>query len=120
MQGRATHVHVKVHTEWTPLPHNNSFSIGTTAYTGQLFVDDDINLQVDKIWPYSTNPIANKWGRTRNWRDSLNIFPDSHENGHQPTFDIHPLNGVLQQGLIGYITLGINRTHVMSQDPWKP
>merc|ERR1711939_1017973 len=57
--GRATHVHVKVHTEWTPLPHNNSFEIGNTAFTGQLFVGDDINIQVDKVWPYSTNPIAN-------------------------------------------------------------
>lgn len=116
--GRATHVHVKVHTEWTPLPHNNSFAIGSTAYVGQLFVDDEINLQVDKVWPYSTNPIANKWGRTRNWRDSLNIFDDSHKNGHQPTFDIHMLNGVLQQGMIGYITLGVNRSNIMSQDAW--
>ena len=116
--GRATHVHVKVHTEWTPLPHNNSFEIGASAYTGQLFIEDALNEQVDKIWPYSTNPIANKWGRTRNWRDSLNIYPDSHANGHQPTFDVHPLNGVMQQGMIGYITLGVNKSHVMSLAEW--
>jgi hypothetical protein len=118
--GRATHVHVKVHTEWTPLPHNNSFEVGTTAYTGQLFVEDELNLQVDKVWPYATNPIANSWGRTRNWRDSLNIFDDSHQNGNQPMFEILPLNGVMQEGMIGYMTLGVNRTHVMSKAPWKP
>ena len=120
--GRATHVHVKVHTEWTPLPHNSSFEIGTTAYTGQLFVDDELNLAVDKIWPYNTNSLQKpgKGGRTRNWRDSLNIFDDSHKGGHQPTFYIEPLNGVLEQGLIGMITLGVNRSHVMDQSPWKP
>lgn len=118
--GRATHVHVRVHTEWTPLPHNNSFEIGKTAYTGQLFFDDDLNQQVDKVWPYRENPIYNTWGRTRNWRDSLNIFPDSHSNGHQPMFEIHPLNGVLQEGVIGYMTLGINRTHEQPLVPWKP
>lgn len=118
--GRATHVHVKIHPEWTPLPHNSSFSIGTTAYTGQLFIDDDINIQVDKLHPYSTNPIANKWGRTRNWRDSLNIFDDSHANGNNPTFDIQLLNGVIQEGMIGSITLGVNKSHVMSQAAWTP
>lgn len=118
--GRATHVHVKVHTEWTPLPHNNSFEIGNTAFTGQLFVDDDINIQVDKVWPYSTNPIANKWGRTRNWRDSLGIFDESHDNGHSPMFDIQKLNGVLEQGMIGYITLGVNKSAVVPLVPWKP
>lgn len=92
-----------MHTEWTPLPHNNSFEIGNTAYTGQLFFEDDLNTAVDKMWPYSTNPIANKWGRTRNWRDSLNIYDDSHANGHTPVFEIEKLNAVLSGGVIGYM-----------------
>jgi len=118
--GRATHVHVRIHTEWTQLPHNNSFSIGTMAYTGQLFVDDDINIQVDKLNPYSLNPIVNKWGRTRNWRDSLNIFDDSHANGNNPVFAIEKLGGSLQEGVLASMTLGIKKDHVMPLKPWKP
>ena len=50
--------------------------------------------------------IKDKWGRTRNWADSLNIYPESFGNGYQPTFEIEKLGGVIQQGLIGYITVG--------------
>lgn len=34
-----------------------------------------------QMWPYNTNPIREKWGRTRNWADSLQIYQDSHKNG---------------------------------------
>lgn len=47
----------------------------------QFFVPDEINEVVDKLHPYTENPIRNKWGRTRNWADSLKIYMDSHENG---------------------------------------
>lgn len=49
-------------------------------------------------------------GRTRNWVDSLNIFEDSQEGGYQSMFDIKFLGGVLEQGLIGYITVVVNST----------
>ena len=90
------------------------------AYTGQLFVDDDINIQADKLSPYNQNPIRNKWGRTRNWRDSLNIFDDSHANGFNPVFNIEKLGGSLQEGVIGSITLGVKKSHVMENKDWKP
>lgn len=105
LQGRATHVHVKVHTKWTPHA-NGTFTSGNQVHTGQLFVEDSINEVIDKIHPYTTNPIKDKWGRTRNWADSLKIFPESHGNGYQPTFEIQKLGGVIQQGLIGYVTVG--------------
>lgn len=106
--GRATHVHVKVHTEWTPVAENNTFTTGHLIHTGQLFVDDKLNGVIDKIHPYTTNPIADKWGRTRNWDDSLQIYQESHANGYGPTFEIEKIGGVLQQGLIGYITIGVD------------
>ncbi|BGP12245.1 hypothetical protein JCM10213_000062 [Rhodosporidiobolus nylandii] len=105
--GRATHVHIRVHTEWETLP-NGTFTSGNMIHTGQIFVPDHINMQIDKIFPYNTNPIADKWGRTRNWADSLNIYDDAHENGHNPEFEVLKLGGVLQQGLIGYITVGVD------------
>jgi hypothetical protein len=41
-----------------------------------------------QVWPYNTNPIANKCGRTRNWADSLDIYHDAHGNGYNPEFEI--------------------------------
>ncbi|GAA5916496.1 hypothetical protein JCM6882_001740 [Rhodosporidiobolus microsporus] len=105
--GRATHVHCKVFTEWEPHV-NGTYTGGNLIHTGQFFVDDSINQQVDKMWPYVNNPIANKWGRTRNWDDSLSIYQTSHQNGFGPTLDIEFVGGVIQQGLVSFITIGVN------------
>ena len=59
------------------------------------------------MWPYSENPIRDMYGRTRNWRDALNIFDDAHgpEAKYDPVFRLHLLGGIINQGLIGYITI---------------
>ncbi|KAH6909974.1 Intradiol ring-cleavage dioxygenase [Coprinopsis sp. MPI-PUGE-AT-0042] len=107
--GRATHIHTKVFPEWIPLP-NGTFKAGRLSHTGQFFFDDDVNLVIDKMHPYTDNPIRHTRGRTRNWRDSLNIFEDSHgpEGNYNPVFKLDFLGGVIKQGLVGYITMGVN------------
>ncbi|CAK5262047.1 unnamed protein product [Mycena citricolor] len=106
--GRATHIHTKVFPEWEVIPENNTFASGRLAHVGQFFFEDDVNMVVDKMHPYSENPIRHTRGRTRNWRDSLNIFDDSHKNGYNPVFKTHFLGGVVSQGLVAYITMGVN------------
>ncbi|KAH9476000.1 hypothetical protein JR316_0011567 [Psilocybe cubensis] len=108
--GRATHIHTKVFPEWTPLPNNEGFQAGRLAHTGQWFFDEELNMVVDKMYPYITNPIKDIRGRTRNSQDSLNIFQDSHgpEGKYNPVFKTHLLGGVVSQGLIAYITMGVN------------
>ncbi|KAK0437761.1 Intradiol ring-cleavage dioxygenase [Desarmillaria tabescens] len=117
--GRATHVHTKVFQSWTTLP-NGTFEGGKLSHVGQFFFDDEVNLQVDKMHPYTTNPIKDTIGRTRNWRDSLNIFEDSQgpEGKYDPVFKLHLLGGVINQGLAGFITMGIN-TSVEVDNWWK-
>jgi hypothetical protein len=66
------------------------------------------------MFPYTENPIRHTRGRTRNWRDSLNIFDDSHLNGYNPVFKTHLLGGVVSQGVIAYITM------VCSSPPLPP
>ncbi|PPQ96760.1 hypothetical protein CVT26_010215 [Gymnopilus dilepis] len=116
--GRATHVHTKVFPEWSVIPENNTFKAGRLAHTGQFFFDEDMNMIVDKMYPYVTNPIKDIRGRTRNWQDSLNIFHDSHgpEGKYNPVFKVHLLGGVVSQGLIAYITMGVNAS--ASYDNW--
>jgi len=117
--GRATHVHAKVFTEWAP-HSNGSFSGSRLVHTGQFFFDDNINLVVDKMHPYTENPIVNTHGRTRNWRDSLNIFEDAAgpEGKYNPVFTLHMLGGVVRQGFVGYITMGVNAS-VNHDNFWK-
>jgi len=107
--GRAVHIHTKVFPEWEVLP-NGTFNAGRLSHVGQFFFDDELELQVDKMWPYSTNPIKDTVGRTRNWRDSLNVFEDSHgpEGMYNPIFDVELLGAVLNQGVRAYITMGVN------------
>lgn len=59
------------------------------------------------MYPYVENPIRDIRGRTRNWRDSLNIFEDMHgpEGEYNPVFKMHLLGGVINQGLVGFITM---------------
>ncbi|GLB40970.1 putative aromatic compound dioxygenase [Lyophyllum shimeji] len=117
--GRATHVHTKVFPKWTVLP-NRTFTSDHLAHVGQFFFDDEINLRIDEMHPYSENPIRHTYGRTRNWRDSLNIFEDSHgpEGQYNPVFKLDLLGGVISQGLIGYITMGINAS-ASYDNRWK-
>ena len=74
-------------------------------HVGQVFFEDDLNMAVDKVWPYNLNPVADKVGRTRNWDDALNIFEDAQIGGYKSIFETYLLGGVLQQGLVGYITM---------------
>jgi hypothetical protein len=57
------------------------------------------------MWPYMLNPIKDTNGRTRNWRDSLNIFDNSHIGGYNPVIHLEKLGVQINQGFIGYITM---------------
>ncbi|KDR66576.1 hypothetical protein GALMADRAFT_273499 [Galerina marginata CBS 339.88] len=105
---RATHIHARVFTEWKILP-NGSFTSDALVHTGQFFFDDGINLHVDDMHPYTMNPIRDTLGRARNWHDS-GVFEDSQgpEKEYNPVFDLQLLGSIISQGLVGYITMGIN------------
>lgn len=116
--GRATHVHTKVFPEWSVVPPHTApldssyatFNSGRLAHVGQFFFNEELNMVVDKMYPYVTNPIKDTIGRTRNDKDSLNIFWDSQgpEGKYNPVFKTHLVGGVVQQGLVAYITMGVN------------
>lgn len=115
--GRATHVHTKVFPEWQVIPENNTYKAGRLSHVGQFFFDEELNMVVDKMFPYITNPIKDTIGRTRNTQDSLNIFADSHgpEGQYNPIFKVHLLGGVVSQGLVAYITM-VRSQNVSGED----
>jgi protocatechuate 3,4-dioxygenase beta subunit len=82
-QGRATHIHVKVHAG------------GTVVHTGQLFFDETINQAV-----YSKSPYSDHSGsRTLNSQDSIYA-----SGGAQSLLHLSPEG----TGYVGTITLGVN------------
>lgn len=122
--GRAVHIHTKVYTEWDVVNAASSpngqatFTKGKLAHTGQFFFEDGVQERIDLMWPYHNNPIRETWGRTRNWRDSLNIFEDAHgpEGVYNPVFHVEHLGSILNQGLISYITMGVNKSADQDHD----
>ncbi len=67
--GRATHVHLRVHTEWEPLK-NGTFRSHRMLHTGQLFVPDSINMQVVKVssFPFHSVPYGQQIRNALAWR----------------------------------------------------
>jgi len=118
--GRATHIHAKVFSDWTAIKEDNTFKAGRLSHVGQFYFDEELNVALDKMYPYVTNPIKDTVGRLWNVDDSLNIFADARgaEGQYNPVFKTHFLGGVVSQGLIGYITMGINAS-ASYENSWK-
>lgn len=64
--GRATHIHIKVHTGGTA--EDGTYIGGTTAHTGQLYFEDDITDQIANLEPYVQRLDVR---RTRNDEDGI-------------------------------------------------
>lgn len=62
--GRATHIHAKVFTEWTPHP-NGTYSGSHLLHVGQFFFDDDMNMVVDKVRFYTLTTACGRMRRRR-------------------------------------------------------
>ncbi|EIN10567.1 aromatic compound dioxygenase [Punctularia strigosozonata HHB-11173 SS5] len=101
--GRATHIHTMVHVNWSMSDNGTLIShAGNVAHIGQLFFDDDLTDQVHKHWPYSLN----KRRRVRNSEDPL--FEEENADGNNAIIEIDMLTDNIADGLLGYITFGVN------------
>jgi len=102
-------------------PDHTFFHPSRLSHVGQFFFAEDLNIVVDNMYPYINNPIRGTYGRTLNLHDSLNIFNESHgpEGKYNPVFKTHLIGGVVQQGLVSFITM-VNRFFRRTQaDYWK-
>lgn len=64
--GRATHIHIKVHTGGTA--DDGTYIGGATAHTGQLYFDDDVTDHIAMLEPYAQRLDVS---RTRNDEDGI-------------------------------------------------
>jgi protocatechuate 3,4-dioxygenase beta subunit len=94
-QGRATHIHVKVHIAGTPT--GTSYTGGHVSHTGQLMFDDAISSKVFKLAPYASETAA----RVLNTADHVYTA----QGGSKILLKLRKLGATVAHGYAGAITL---------------
>ncbi|OJK03450.1 hypothetical protein ASPACDRAFT_49635 [Aspergillus aculeatus ATCC 16872] len=102
--GRATHVHVIAHVGAHVLP-NNTLTGGHIPHVGQLFFDQDLISQVEATYPYNTSTVA----ITENADDHV-VKVETEDSDSDPFFEYALLGDSIEDGILAWITLGINVT----------
>lgn len=100
--GRTSHHHLVAHLNATVLS-NNTLSGGTVAHIGQLFWDQDLIYKVEATYPYNTNNIT----LTTNADDHV-FLAETEDSTSDPVINYAYLGDSLSDGLLGWITIGIN------------
>ncbi|KAF2713285.1 aromatic compound dioxygenase [Pleomassaria siparia CBS 279.74] len=98
---RTTHMHVTVQSDVT---NGTSYSQSGTQHIGQLFFDEDLLNTVYATAPYSAH--LDTLTRVTNANDS--IFTEASANGYSATVSVELIGETVEEGLVGYITVGVN------------
>ncbi|KAL7269944.1 hypothetical protein RUND412_007367 [Rhizina undulata] len=109
--GRATHLHIVAHTGGSIL-ENSTYSGGTVPHVGQIFFPQDVITAVEATSPYDTNTVA----ITLNSVDRVFSQQAQLTDGYNDTVTIEYLGDSLEDGLFGYISLGLDLTASYSTD----
>ncbi|KAL4904326.1 hypothetical protein BDW74DRAFT_178911 [Aspergillus multicolor] len=104
---RTTHIHVTVQTNVTDKSETsyNSAS-GGVQHLGQLFFPEDLINEVYALEPYAQHLAT--LNRTTNAEDSL--YASASSDGYSAVVSTALLGETLAEGLVGYITIGVNRS----------
>ncbi|KAH6987046.1 dioxygenase [Ilyonectria destructans] len=104
---RTIHVHAQVYTDWV-LHSNGTISSGNAVSTGQLYFSEPLSEQLMALEPYTSHTEID---RTTNDVDT--VFSSSTDGGYNPVFDVVATDGEnVENGMIGYITIGVDSTAV--------
>ncbi|KAI3543517.1 hypothetical protein CSPX01_06173 [Colletotrichum filicis] len=100
---RSTHIHVAVQANASD---GVGFSQSALQHVGQLFFEEDLLSQVYAVSPYSAH--LETLNRTTNAEDS--VLSSASEDGYSPFINVSLLGDTVEDGLVGYITIGVNST----------
>ncbi|KAK7455849.1 hypothetical protein VKT23_010886 [Stygiomarasmius scandens] len=104
-EGRTAHIHAMFHSNWTASPNGTIVShAGSLLHIGQIFFNESWNNQVYATTPYN----ANTNNRTLNSEDS--IFDEQNAGGNNAFMELELLDEMIEEGVLGYITIGVNST----------
>jgi protocatechuate 3,4-dioxygenase beta subunit len=101
--GRATHIHIMSHSNVTLNANKTLSGTGQVAHVGQMFFDQDLITQVNKVSPYKSNTQS----QTQNSDDS--ILSQAAEDV-DPILEYVLLGDSISDGILAWTTIGINVT----------
>ncbi|KAM3434789.1 hypothetical protein NHJ13734_005856 [Beauveria thailandica] len=110
--GRATHIHVMVHTNATLYANQTLGNQVYASHVGQTFFDQDLIAAADKVSPYSEN----KQELTENSSDSI-LSEEAGTDGVDPFMNYVYLGDDLSEGLFAWLAFGINTTYSSEVTP---
>lgn len=99
---RSTHIHLTVQTNVTN--NDSSFSAASVQHIGQFFFEESLLNSVYELEPYSAHLLT--LNRTLNSEDG--IYISSNTGGYSSVISVTELGDSLSDGLVGYITVGVN------------
>jgi protocatechuate 3,4-dioxygenase beta subunit len=100
---RATHIHLTVQASVT---NSSSYSDASVQHIGQLFFDQDLINSVYKLDHYSAH--LDTLDIIENVDDKL--YTSANADGYSSVISVTQLGDTIADGLVGYITVGINAT----------
>ncbi|CAH0023484.1 unnamed protein product [Clonostachys rhizophaga] len=103
--GRATHIHVMVHTNATLQKNYTLGNENYASHVGQAFFDQDLISEVSLVEPYNTNTQE----ITTNSEDSI-LSEEVATDGVDPVMEYTLLGDDVSQGLFAWLAFGINVT----------
>jgi hypothetical protein len=110
--GRATHIHVMVHTNATEYANQTLGNLVYSSHVGQAFFDQDLIAEVDLIEPYA----ANTQELTLNADDSI-LSEEAATDGVDPLMSYTLLGDSIGDGLFAWLAFGINTTMAQEVQP---
>lgn len=102
--GRATHIHVMVHTNATLLANETLGNDIYASHVGQAFFDQDLITAVEKVSPYSTN------SQELTTNDDDSILAEEADDV-DPFMNYVYLGDDVNSGLFAWISFGINTSY---------
>lgn len=107
--GRATHIHTILHINATVRENGTIFDT-EAGHIGQTFWDQSVIDQVELLSPYNTNT------QTRTANSDDRVFAEEAASS-DPVFNYVMIGDTLQDGLLGWLTLGVNTSLSVSISP---
>ncbi|OJJ31959.1 hypothetical protein ASPWEDRAFT_139331 [Aspergillus wentii DTO 134E9] len=101
---RTTHIHVTVQSHVNNT--DTSYSDAAIQHVGQLFFTEELINSVYQLSPYASH--LSTLNRTLNSEDS--VYSVANADGNSAIISTQLLGETLAEGLIGYITIGVNKS----------
>ncbi|KAK4055159.1 hypothetical protein OIV83_000439 [Microbotryomycetes sp. JL201] len=103
--GRTVHTHVMVHYNYSVNDNMTLIShSGSLLHVGQIFFDTNLTDSVMAVKPYTENT------NTRTYNDDDSLITQGWADGNDPILHTQLLGDAIEDGILGYITLGVDTT----------